>query len=298
MSLLLANHLGVDWARRQRHPEAWSGVEGIDDAELWETQQVLKARLIEFVRRRLVAQAKKRNDPAARVDRFAAALDPNALTIGFARRFATYKRAGLVLQDIERMVDLIRSSDRPIQFVFAGKAHPEDRMGKELIQHIVKITWDERFSGSIVFVEDYDMDVARHLVQGVDVWLNNPRRPQEASGTSGEKAVLNGTLNFSVLDGWWAEAYDGSNGFAIGSGMIHAVPAVQDERDHAALIETLTNQVVPTFYERDADGLPREWIARQKHAFRTLAWKFNADRMVMDYALHSYLPAAGGVSCR
>jgi len=298
MSMLLANHLGVDWSRRQRHPEAWSGIDGVDDAELWETQQVLKARLIEFVRGRLVAQAKKRNDPSARIERFAASLDPNALTIGFARRFATYKRAGLVLQDIERMVALIRSSERPIQFVFAGKAHPEDRMGKELIQHIVKITWDERFSGNIVFVEDYDMDVARHLVQGVDVWLNNPRRPQEASGTSGEKAVLNGTLNFSVLDGWWAEAYDGSNGFAIGSGKIHAVPAIQDERDHAALIETLTNQVVPTFYDRDADGLPREWIARQKHAFRTLAWKFNADRMVMDYALRSYLPASGGVPCQ
>lgn len=298
MTLLLVNHLGVDWSRRQRHPEAWSGVENVDDAELWETKQILKAQLISFVRSRLVAQGKKRRDPDARIERFAGALDPNALTIGFARRFATYKRAGLVLQDIDRMVDLIRNSQRPIQFVFAGKAHPEDRMGKELIQHIVKITWDERFSSNIVFVEDYDMDVARHLVQGVDVWLNNPRRPQEASGTSGEKAVLNGVLNFSVLDGWWAEAYDGSNGFAIGSGKIHAVPAVQDERDHAALIDTLTNQVVPTFYDRDADGLPREWIARQKHAFRTLAWKFNSDRMVMDYALRSYLPAAGGVVCQ
>ena len=225
-------------------------------------------------------------------------LDPNALTIGFARRFATYKRAGLVLQDVDRMVDLIRSSDRPIQFVFAGKAHPEDRMGKELIQGIVKISRDERFSRNIVFVEDYDMNVGRRLVQGVDVWLNNPRRPQEASGTSGEKAVLNGTLNFSILDGWWAEAYDGTNGFAIGIGRTHAVPSIQDERDHASLIETLTGQVVPYYYERDAAGLPHQWIARQKDAFRTLAWKFNADRMVMDYVRRSYLPAAGGLSCQ
>ncbi len=298
MTMLFNNHLGVDWAKRQRHSEAWTGIEKVDDAELWETQQVLKARLITFVRARMVAQAKRRNEPEANAQRFADVLDPNALTIGFARRFATYKRAGLILQDINRMVDIIRSSERPIQFVFAGKAHPEDRMGKELIQSIVKITWDERFARNIVFVEDYDMDVARHLVQGVDVWLNNPRRPQEASGTSGEKAVLNGTLNFSILDGWWAEAYDGTNGFAIGSGRVHAVPSVQDERDHAALIETLTQQVVPTYYERDAMGLPRKWIACQKDAFRTLAWKFNADRMVMDYVRRSYLPAAGGLVCQ
>ncbi|AMV36504.1 alpha-glucan family phosphorylase [Planctomyces sp. SH-PL62] len=296
MAMLFNKHLGVDWSKRQRHPETWSAIETVDDAELWETQQVLKARLINFVRSRLISQARKRNEPESRVQRFANVLDPNALTIGFARRFATYKRAGLVLQDVDRMVDLIKNAGRPIQFVFAGKAHPEDRMGKELIQHIVKITWDERFTGNIVFVEDYDMNVARHLVQGVDVWLNNPRRPQEASGTSGEKAVLNGALNFSILDGWWAEAYDGSNGFAIGAGTTHASIQVQDERDHASLIETLTNQVVPIFYDRDAAGLPRKWIARQKDAFRTLAWKFNADRMVMDYVSRSYLPAAGGLS--
>ena len=225
------------------------------------------------------------------------ALDLNALTIGFARRFATYKRAGLILQDVERLTEMIKATDKPIQIIFAGKAHPEDRMGKELIQGIVRITRQEQFVNRIVFVEDYDMNVARSLVQGVDVWLNNPRRPQEASGTSGQKAVLNGSLNFSVLDGWWAEAYDGTNGFAIGIGRTHAVPAVQDERDHNSLIETLTSEVVPLYYQRDATGLPREWIARQKNAFRTLGWRFNADRMVMDYVRRGYLPAAGGVSC-
>jgi glycogen phosphorylase len=219
------------------------------------------------------------------------------LTIGFARRFATYKRAGLVLQDVERLTELVHATDRPIQFIFAGKAHPEDHLGKELIQGIVRLTRREEFAHRIVFVEDYDMNVARHLVQGVDVWLNNPRRPQEASGTSGEKALLNGALNFSILDGWWAEAYDGTNGFAIGTGQNHTVPSVQDERDHKALLQTLTEQVVPLYFTRDATGLPREWIARQKNALRSLAWRFNADRMVMDYVEKSYLPAAGGLSC-
>ncbi|MFO0890695.1 MAG: alpha-glucan family phosphorylase [Isosphaeraceae bacterium] len=297
MSLIFDRHLGTNWTRDQRLPETWEGIETVDDAELWETQQVLKARLINFVRNRLVSQARRRNESDASIQRLMEALDLNALTIGFARRFATYKRAGLILRDVERLTDLVRATDRPIQIVFAGKAHPEDRLGKELIQGIVKITRQERFFNKIVFVEDYDMNVARSLVQGVDVWLNNPRRPQEASGTSGQKAALNGTLNFSVLDGWWAEAYDGTNGFAIGSGRAHAVPATQDQLDHDSLLETLTGLVVPLYYKRDATGLPREWIARQKSGFRTLAWRFNADRMVMDYAQRSYLPAAGAVSC-
>ena len=297
MTLLFDRHLGTDWSKNQRLPESWEGIDTVDDAELWETQQVLKARLINFVRNRLVSQARRRNEPDSAVQKLMEALDPNALTIGFARRFATYKRAGLILQDVERLTEMVKSTDRAVQIIFAGKAHPEDRMGKELIQAIVRMTRQERFSNRIVFVEDYDINVARQLVQGVDVWLNNPRRPQEASGTSGQKAVLNGTLNFSVLDGWWAEAYDGNNGFAIGIGRTHAVPSIQDERDHKMLIETLTNQVVPLYYDRDATGLPRPWIARQKNAFRTLAWRFNADRMVMDYVRHGYLPAAGGLSC-
>ncbi|MGO9462853.1 MAG: alpha-glucan family phosphorylase [Isosphaeraceae bacterium] len=297
MHLLFDRNLGTDWPKRQRLPETWEGIEAVEDAELWETQQVLKARLINFIRNRLVQQARRRDEPDAAIERAMHALDLGALTIGFARRFATYKRAGLILQDLERLTELVTATDRPIQIIFGGKAHPEDRMGKELIQGIVRWSRKEPFASRIVFVEDYDMNVARQLVQGVDVWLNNPRRPQEASGTSGEKAVFNGTLNFSILDGWWAEAYDGRNGFAIGQGQIHASASVQDERDHKALLEALTERVVPLYYQRDATGLPREWIARQKNAFRTLAWRFNADRMVMDYVQHSYLPAAGGVSC-
>ena len=297
MRELYDRHLGNQWADRMGHAEAWKGIEEVEPAELWETQQVLKARLIEFVRRRLAEQARRRNEGDAAVQKASTVLNLNTLTIGFARRFATYKRANLVLRDVERLGQMVSASDRPVQFVFAGKAHPEDHFGKELIQAIVSLSKQDRFFGKIVFVEDYDMNVARHLVQGVDVWLNNPRRPQEASGTSGEKVLLNGGLNFSVLDGWWAEAYDGRNGFAIGIGQTHSDPTVQDDRDHAALMETLTKQVIPLFYDRDAGGLPRAWIARQKHAMRTLGWRFNADRMVMDYVQHGYLPAAGAVSC-
>jgi starch phosphorylase len=297
MHQLFSRHLGVDWDRRMSEPDTWAGIHHIDDAELWETQQVLKAELINFVRDRLVDQAKRRGENEAAIKKASTALDLDSLTIGFARRFATYKRAGLVLKDIERIVALINAADRPVQFIYAGKAHPEDQFGKELIQGIARLTRDARFEHKLVFVENYDMNVARHLVQGIDVWLNNPRRPQEASGTSGEKVLLNGGLNFSILDGWWAEAYDGTNGFAIGHGEGHTVPSIQDERDHKALIETLTNEVVPLFYERDASGLPRGWIARQKSALRSLGWRFNSDRMVMDYVLNSYLPAAGLVSC-
>ncbi|HEX8204065.1 MAG TPA: alpha-glucan family phosphorylase, partial [Isosphaeraceae bacterium] len=283
MHQIYDRHLGPNWSERMRFPETWAGIMACDDAELWETHQVLKARLIDFVRRRLALQARRRNEGDAAVARAQQALDLECLTIGFARRFATYKRASLVLQDVERLSEMIGAAERPVQFIFAGKAHPADHFGKELIQHIFRLSRQERFARRIVFVEDYDMNVARHLVQGVDVWLNNPRRPQEASGTSGEKVLLNGGLNCSILDGWWAEAYDGSNGFAIGTGQTHSIPAVQDQRDHSALIETLIRQVVPLYYDRDASGLPRGWIARQKNAMRTLGWRFNADRMVMDY---------------
>jgi glycogen phosphorylase len=297
MQLLYDRHLGSDWGKRQRNPEVWQGINTVEDAELWETQQVLKARLIDFVRRRHVLQAQRREESESAIARAKTVLNLNALTIGFARRFATYKRSGLLLRDAERMAEVLSSTDRPIQIIFAGKAHPEDHLGKELIQNIARLTKRPELFGRVVFVEDYDMNVARQLVQGVDVWLNNPRRPQEASGTSGEKALLNGALNLSILDGWWAEAYDGANGFAIGTGKTHSVPSVQDERDHRDLIYTLVDQVVPLYYERDKTGLPRGWIARQKNALRSLAWRFNSDRMVMDYVTNCYLPAAGGSSC-
>jgi starch phosphorylase len=203
----------------------------------------------------------------------------------------------MATRDLDVLFALVNDPQRPVQFIFAGKAHPHDRPGKEILQEIARLTRDPRFAGKIVFVEDYDINVGRHLVQGVDLWINNPRRPLEACGTSGQKVVLNGGLNLSVLDGWWAEAYDGRNGFAIGSGETHSSVEVHDARDARALLDTLRNEVVPLFYDRDADGLPREWIGRMKRAIRTLGWRFSADRMVLDYVRECYIPAAGGRSC-
>ena len=186
---------------------------------------------------------------------------------------------------------------RPLQLIFAGKAHPADQPGKELIKRIANLRHDPRFADRIAFVEDYDINVCRHMIQGVDVWLNNPRRPLEASGTSGQKAVLNGALNLSVLDGWWAEGYDGYNGFAIGKGRSHVNANITDQRDGQYLIETLEEEVIPLYYDRDVDGLSRSWIKRMMNSISTLAWRFSSDRMVADYVRHTYLPAAGGMSC-
>jgi starch phosphorylase len=224
-------------------------------------------------------------------------LDPNVLTIGFARRFATYKRADLILANIEQLYELVSDPERPIQLIFSGKAHPADEPGKQLIKKIANLRHDPRLAPRVAFIEDYDINVCRHMIQGVDVWLNNPRRPLEASGTSGEKAVLNGGLNLSVLDGWWAEAYDGSNGFAIGKGTSHVSYEINDRRDAADLYRVLREQVIPLYYDRDIDGLPRHWIKRMMNSISSLAWRFSAHRMVMDYVQRAYLPAAGGMSC-
>ena len=223
-------------------------------------------------------------------------LSPDALTIGFARRFATYKRANLILADMQRLAAMVNDPKRPVQFLFAGKAHPHDQPGKVVLQQIAEMMRDTDTGEKFVFVEDYDINVGRHLVQGVDVWLNNPRRPLEASGTSGQKVVLNGGLNLSVLDGWWAEAYDGLNGFAIGKGRTHSNLDVHDSRDGEDLYRVLRDELIPLYYQRDRDGLPRGWIKRMKRTIRTLGWRFNADRMVMDYTLKCYVPAAGGTS--
>jgi starch phosphorylase len=290
-------HLGPEWPTRCLDGNLWEAIENVDAGELWETHQSLKRQLIEIVRRRAAAHALARGESEETVAQIRQALSYDALTIGFARRFATYKRATMVLRDIEALADLVTHPQRPVQFVFAGKAHPHDRPGKELLQEIAQLARDPRFAGKIVFVEDYDINVGRHLVQGVDLWINNPRRPLEACGTSGQKVVLNGGLNLSTLDGWWAEAYDGRNGFAIGSGETHSSVDIHDARDARALLKALREEVVPLFYDRDADGLPREWIARMKRAIRTLGWRFSADRMVMDYVLECYVPAAGGRSC-
>jgi starch phosphorylase len=296
MSRLYDRHLGSGWQEHGVKAEFWDAIENIEDAELWETHLSLKSRLLEFVRLRVVEQAERRGEPAEILQSLSRVLSPDALTIGFARRFATYKRANLILADIERLASMVNDPKRPVQFVFAGKAHPRDDPGKRLLQQIAQMTRNAQFADKFVFVEDYDINVGRHFVQGVDVWLNNPRRPLEASGTSGQKVVLNGGLNLSVLDGWWAEAYDGSNGFAIGAGRTHSNAGLHDARDGEELYRVLREEVIPLYYQRDLDGLPRGWIKRVKKAIRSLGWRFNADRMVMDYTLKCYVPAAGGTS--
>jgi starch phosphorylase len=296
MFRLYDRHLGTNWHLHSSEARIWEGIENVDDGELWETHLSLKSQLLEFVRRRAVEQAERRFESRDVLQRLGKVLSPDALTIGFARRFATYKRANLILADIEVLASMVNDPKRPVQFVFAGKAHPHDEPGKTLLQQIAKLMRNGRFADKFVFVEDYDINVGRYFVQGVDVWLNNPRRPLEASGTSGQKVVLNGGLNLSVLDGWWAEAYDGMNGFAIGTGRTHSNVEVHDKRDAEDLMKTLREEVIPLYYQRDREGLPRGWIKRMKRTIRTLGWRFNADRMVMDYTTKCYVPAAGGDS--
>lgn len=297
MRVIYDRVLPEKWYLRTGEPAVWSGFESVGPGELWETHQALKSNLIDYARREATQQAERRGDAPEIVDAMRNIFDPEALTIGFARRFAPYKRADLILKDLEFLERLITDIDRPVQFMFAGKAHPADENGKKLLQKIFQLTHQKPFLGRVLVLENYSIDMGRHLVQGVDVWLNNPRRPLEASGTSGQKVVLNGGLNCSVLDGWWAEAFDGKNGFAIGNGRNHSDQEIQDQRDGEDLYRVLTEEVIPLYYDRDSDDLPQEWIARMKRAIRTLGWRFNADRMVMDYASQTYVPAAGGESC-
>ena len=270
MFRLYDRHLGTGWPQHSSDAKTWEGIENVDDGELWETHLSLKSRLLDFVRRRAIQAAERRSESLETLQRVSRVLSPDALTIGFARRFATYKRANLILSDIERLASMVNDPKRPVQFVFAGKAHPHDEPGKRVLQQIAELMRDPQFAEKFVFVEDYDINVGRHFVQGVDVWLNNPRRPLEASGTSGQKVVLNGGLNLSILDGWWAEAYDGLNGFAIGTGHTHSSMDVHDTRDGDDLYRVLREEVIPLYYQRDRDGLPRGWIKRMKRTIRTL----------------------------
>jgi len=297
MQDLYTRRIGADWRERLTDPGMWARINNVPDAELWETHRTLKADLVHFLRRVVTAQRRRAGYPDDLVRQAETGLNPDALTIGFARRFATYKRASLIFHDMPRLTRLITSRERPVQLVFAGKAHPADRPGQDVLRRVHEAMIAPELQGRIMFVEDYDINVGRHLVQGVDVWLNNPRRPQEASGTSGQKVLLNGGLNLSILDGWWAEAYDGLNGFAIGDATVHVATEEQDRRDGEALYRTLEKEVVPLYYERDEHDVPRGWVFRMKRAIQTLGWRFNTDRMVMDYTRECYMPAAGASIC-
>jgi starch phosphorylase len=297
MQDLYTRRIGADWRERLTDPSMWARIRNVHDAELWETHRTLKADLVNFVRRVVSEQRRRVGYSDDLVRQAETILDPEALIIGFARRFATYKRANLIFADMPRMVRLLTNPERPVQLVFAGKAHPADKPGQDVLRRVHDAMLMPELINHVVFIEDYDINVGRHLVQGVDVWLNNPRRPQEASGTSGQKVLLNGGLNLSILDGWWAEAYDGLNGFAIGDGTTHVLVDEQDKRDAESLYQVLEKEVVPLYYDRDEQGVPRGWVNRMKRTIQTLGWRFNTDRMVMDYTRECYLPAAGASIC-
>jgi starch phosphorylase len=293
MASLLDRYLNPAWRDDTANEAMWQDIDIIPDDELWRIKARRRERLVAFIRRRLRAQLARRGATPSEIEAAEEVLNPEALTIGFARRFATYKRAALLFRDMERLKRILSHAQHPVQIIFAGKAHPHDAGGKDLIRQIVHAARQPELRHSVVFLEDYDMYVARYLVQGVDVWLNNPRRPQEASGTSGMKVLANGGLNCSILDGWWDEAYEPSVGWAIGNGEEYPEgdEEHQDFVESQAIYNVIENDIVPLFYERGRDGLPRGWIAKMKASMRKLSPRFTTRRMVMEYTEQMYMPS-------
>lgn len=289
---LLADVMGQDWQERSDDEAQWRKLRDVAPAKLWEARRSLKASSVRFVRRRLLSQLDRHEASPTQLHESSSLFDPEILTIGFARRFASYKRATLVFSDLDRLAAIVTDPERPVQLVFAGKAHPADQEGQQLIAQIHNLSRDPRFYGRVLFVEDYDMAIGRALTRGVDVWLNNPRRPLEASGTSGMKAAMNGVLNLSILDGWWPEGFDGENGWAIGAGRTYLDDARSDVADADALYDLLEREVVPLYYQRDRDGVPDAWMRRAADAMATITPKFNAQRMVKEYVQRYYAPAS------
>lgn len=284
---LLDEYFPADWRQNQSDPEMWNALNGVPDEKLWETHGALKRKLIDYARRNVAEQLKRSGEAADRIAEADSFLSPDVLTIGFARRFATYKRANLLFKDLDRLNRIVNHPERPVQFLFAGKAHPADFPGQDLIREIYRVSRLDAFRGKIVLLENYDMDMARHLVQGVDIWLNNPLRPLEASGTSGEKAAMNGAINFSVLDGWWEEGYDRTNGWAIESNPDSDWQA-QEQENAESLYRNLEQEIVPLYYGDDGD-VPHGWVARMKRSIVTLAPEYNTQRMVQEYASRFYV---------
>jgi starch phosphorylase len=291
LGVLYDKYLGPDWRDNLDDPKIWSKMDDIPADELWAIRMHQKRKLSFRMQEWTRARWSKGGFHPVQVVASGALIDPYVLTIGFARRFATYKRASLILRDVERLLKIINRPNMPVQIIFAGKAHPADEPGKQLIQQIYRSVKKAETSGRLVFLEDYDINVARYLVQGVDVWLNTPRRPMEASGTSGMKAALNGGLNFSVLDGWWREAYNGRNGWAIGEDKDPQAPEIQDQADALSLYSTLENEITPLYYDRNADGIPLDWIEHMKNSLRTITPQFSTRRMVKEYVERLYVPA-------
>ena len=292
MECLYESYFGSDWTEQITDKSMWQGVDQIPDEQLWQSHQRCKDRLIAFARRRLKAQIQRRGSYHSELNWAEEVLEPGALTVGFARRFAGYKRANLLFWDPQRLGRLLNDPGRPVQIIFAGKAHPKDKEGKEIIQQIIHFAREPQNRRRVVFLEDYDIELARALVQGVDLWLNNPRRPMEASGTSGMKAAINGALNMSTLDGWWCEGYTPEGGWAIGSEQIYEDADYQDMIEAQAIYNILENEAVPLFYTRSADNLPRAWIKRMKNSIKWITPRFNMRRMVGEYLRRFCTPAA------
>jgi len=289
---LYERYLGLNWADEAMKKPLWEAIDQIPDEEFWRVHQRCKEQLIVFARNRLKAQMQRRGTYHTELNHAEEVLDPEALTIGFARRFAGYKRGNLLLKDPRRLIKLLTDKDKPIQFIFAGKAHPKDTEGKDIIRQIIHFANQNSIRRRVVFLEDYNIDIARFLVRGVDVWLNNPRRPMEASGTSGMKAAVNGVLNMSTSDGWWCEGYTKDGGWMIGVGENYEDNNYQDMVESQAIYEMLENEVIPLFYTRSVDNLPRAWISRVKNSIKWIAPRFNTHRMVADYTRRFYNPAA------
>lgn len=290
---LFDRYLSPNWRKDPADPAVWRDIERIPDIELWRAHERRREQLVTFTRRRVVKQLSQRGAPSREIEAANEILNPEALTIGFARRFATYKRANLIFRDLERLIRICNDEQRPVQFLFAGKAHPHDQPGKEFIKEIAEKAAMPELTNSIVFLENYDMTIGRFLTQGVDVWLNNPRRPKEASGTSGMKVIYNGGLNASILDGWWDEGYAPGRGWAIGNGEEYPPEQeeLQDEIEAQALYNLLENEIVPTFYTRGRDGVPRQWVEMVKKSMSELSGFFSTHRMVREYAQRYYMPA-------
>jgi starch phosphorylase len=290
MNALFNRYLGEDWSERVDDPATWNNIDAISDEELWDVHMQRKQALINYARQHLRGHHLRLGEGAVQMAEFEGMLNPNALIIGFARRFATYKRATLIFRDMQRLHRILSDTQRPVQIIFAGKAHPADGPGKALIEQVYRASRSDAFRGKVVFLENYDINMARYLASGCDLWLNNPIRPHEASGTSGQKASLNGLPNCSILDGWWAEGYNGRNGWAIGEEREYHDTEVQDEADSLSLYRTLEEAIIPLYYDRGEDGIPHAWIAVMREAIRTCAPMFSMRRMVKEYTTRFYVP--------
>jgi alpha-glucan phosphorylase-like protein len=289
---LYKQEFGEDYLKDQSNPTYWQKIHNVPSERIWKIRNTLREELVEFIRTRVRNDMTNRQESPKQILQVSESLDPNALTIGFARRFATYKRAHLLFSNLDRLAEIVNNKKRPVQFIFAGKAHPADKAGQDLIRRIVEISRLPAFAGKIVFVENYDMQLARRLVQGCDIWLNTPTRPLEASGTSGEKAIMNGVVNFSVLDGWWAEGYTKGAGWALPEKATYDNSAFQDELDAELIYSIFEDEIIPTFYDRDKDKseVPHKWIEYIKNTISEIAPKFTMKRMLDDYKDQYYMP--------